>query len=96
MQPYKVDADALDVLGDRLIIAVGVESGEGPAARGGRAVAALLGRRSVDLPGDHGSFLDSSYGEPPGPTRARPGCGSSSTPDRRRIDADRSPAVGLL
>ena len=63
---YKVDTAALDALGDRLIIAVGVESGDGPAARGGRAVAAALGRPVVDLPGDHGSFLDSSYGEPTG------------------------------
>ena len=63
---YAVDAAALDALGDRLIIAVGVESGGGPAARGGRAVAAALGRPVVDLPGDHGSFLDSSYGEPTG------------------------------
>jgi hypothetical protein len=63
---YKVDAAVLDALGDRLIIAVGVESGGGPAARGGRAVAAALGRPVVGLPGDHGSFLDSSYGEPTG------------------------------
>ncbi len=63
---YQVDAAALEALGDRLMIAVGVESGEGPAARGGRAVAAVLGRPVVDLPGDHGSFFDSSYGEPTG------------------------------
>jgi len=63
---YAVDAAALAGLGHRLVIAVGVESGEGPAARGGRAVAAALGRPVVELPGDHGSFLDSSYGEPKG------------------------------
>jgi pimeloyl-ACP methyl ester carboxylesterase len=63
---YTVDAAALDALGDRLVIAVGVESGGGPAARGGRAVAEALGRPVVDLPGDHGSFLDSSYAEPTG------------------------------
>ena len=43
---YQVDAAVLDALGDRLDIAVGMESGGGPAARGGRAVAAALGRRS--------------------------------------------------
>ena len=47
---YEVDVDALDALGDRLVIAVGVESGGGPAARGGRAVAAALGRPVVDFP----------------------------------------------
>jgi hypothetical protein len=43
-----------------------VESGEGPAARGGRAVAAALGRTVLELPGDHGGFLNSPYGEPKG------------------------------
>jgi pimeloyl-ACP methyl ester carboxylesterase len=63
---YEPDAEALSGLGDRLVIAVGVESGDGPAARGGRAVAARLGRPVADLPGDHGSFFDSSYGQPTG------------------------------
>ena len=63
---YRVDAAGLQAFGDRLMVAVGVESGGGPAARGGRAVAAALGRPVVDLPGDHGSFFDSSYGEPTG------------------------------
>ncbi|MBJ7358625.1 alpha/beta hydrolase [Nocardioides sp.] len=63
---YRPDPEALDALGDRLVIAVGVESGDGPAARGGRAVAGRLGRPVADLPGDHGSFFDSSYGEPTG------------------------------
>jgi pimeloyl-ACP methyl ester carboxylesterase len=59
---YSVEVDRLAALGDRVVIAVGAESGEGPAARGGRAVAARLGRPVADLPGDHGSFFDSSYG----------------------------------
>ena len=63
---YELDVDALAGLGDRLVVAVGVQSGDGPAARGGRAVAARLGRPVADLPGDHGSFFDSSYGEPTG------------------------------
>jgi len=61
----EVDADALFRL-DRLHVAVGTESGDGPAARGGRAVAARLGRPVTDFPGDHGNFLDSPYGPPTG------------------------------
>ena len=60
---YRVDAAALQGLGARLKVAVGVESGDGVAARGARAVAAALGREVVDFPCDHGSFLDSSHGE---------------------------------
>ena len=63
---YAVDVEALAGLGDRLAIAVGVDSGNGPAARGGRAVAARLGRPVADFPGDHGSFFDSEYRQPTG------------------------------
>jgi pimeloyl-ACP methyl ester carboxylesterase len=63
---YVPDPERLSGFGDRLVIAVGVESGDGPAARGGRAVAARLGRPVADLPGDHGNFFDSHYGEPTG------------------------------
>jgi pimeloyl-ACP methyl ester carboxylesterase len=63
---YAVDVEALSALGDRLVVAVGVESGDGPAARGGRAVASRLGRPVADFPGDHGNFFDSSYGEATG------------------------------
>lgn len=60
---YPVDPAALEGLGGRLTVAVGVESGDAVAARGARAVAAALGRRVVDFPADHGSFLDSAYGK---------------------------------
>lgn len=63
---YEVDVEALAVLGDRLVVAVGTESGDGPAARGGRAVAARLGRPVADFPGDHGNFFDSSYAQASG------------------------------
>ena len=63
---FRVDPEALEPLGDRLVIAVGTESGEGPAARGGRAAALALGRAVLELPGDHGGFLDNPYGEPVG------------------------------
>jgi pimeloyl-ACP methyl ester carboxylesterase len=62
----EADVEALAPLGDRLMIAVGSESGEGPAARGARAVAVRLGRPVTEFPGDHGNFFNSPYGEPTG------------------------------
>lgn len=59
---YPVDVTALERLGDRLRVAVGVESGDAVAARGARAVATALGRQVVDFPSDHGSFFDTSHG----------------------------------
>ena len=47
-------------------IAVGVESGEGPAARGGRGGGGGPRSPVVEFPCDHGGFLDSHYGEPSG------------------------------
>ena len=70
MHAYEVDAEALAALGDRVVVAVGAESGDGAAARGGRHVAARLGLPVADFPGDHGSFFDSSYGEPTGVVEA--------------------------
>jgi pimeloyl-ACP methyl ester carboxylesterase len=67
---HAVDVDRLATLGDRVVIAVGSESGDGPAARGARAVAARLGRPVVDFPGDHGNFFDSSYAEATGVAEA--------------------------
>lgn len=63
---YEVDVDALAPLGDRVVVAVGTGSGDGAAARAGRAVAGRLGLPVTDFPGDHGSFFDSSYGEATG------------------------------
>ncbi|WP_460715284.1 alpha/beta hydrolase [Nocardioides dilutus] len=67
---YEVEVEALRGLGGRVVVAVGTESGDGPAARGGRAVAARLGRPVADFPGDHGNFFDSSYGEATGVAEA--------------------------
>jgi pimeloyl-ACP methyl ester carboxylesterase len=67
---YEVDAGAVGALGDRVVVAVGTESADGAAARGGRAVAARLGLPVADFPGGHGSFFDSSYGEPTGVAEA--------------------------
>jgi pimeloyl-ACP methyl ester carboxylesterase len=55
---YRVDADRLRGLGDRLVIAAGVESGETLPARGARGVAAVLDRPVADFPSHHGGFAD--------------------------------------
>lgn len=53
-----VDVDALRALGDRLVLAYGVESGQTMAARGARAIAAAVGIEATEFPGSHGSFHD--------------------------------------
>lgn len=60
---YEPDLDKLKALGDRLTIGVGEESGEQPAARGGRSVAAALGVEPVVFPSNHGGFLGGEYGQ---------------------------------
>lgn len=65
---YRIDVDALRALGDRLVIAAGVESGDTFAARGARAVAAALGVPVADFPSHHGGFTEQpgSPGDPAG------------------------------
>lgn len=58
---YRLDVEALRALGDRVIIAVGEQSGQTMAARAARAAAALLGQEPVMFPSHHGGFLE---GEP--------------------------------
>lgn len=55
---YRIDVDALRSLGDRLVVAVGVESGDTLPARGGRAVAAAVGTSVTDFPSHHGGFTE--------------------------------------
>ncbi|KHK97153.1 hydrolase [Microbacterium mangrovi] len=55
---YRPDVEALRALGDRLVLAAGVESGQTMAARGARAIAAAVGIPVTDFPGSHGSFQD--------------------------------------
>lgn len=62
-QAFQPDYAALGGLGDRLIIAVGASSGDILAARGGRQVAARLGREAEVFPGDHAGFLGGEYGQ---------------------------------
>ena len=47
---YEPDVEALSVLGDRLVVAVGVESNQELAARGGRSVAEALGLPVTEVP----------------------------------------------
>jgi pimeloyl-ACP methyl ester carboxylesterase len=67
---YEVDVEALAALGDRVVIAVGSDSADGAAARGGRETARRLGLEVAEFPGDHGNFFDSSYGEATGVAEA--------------------------
>ncbi|MCW3492897.1 alpha/beta fold hydrolase [Microbacterium sp. SSM24] len=55
---YAIDVESLRSLGDRLVVAAGVESGDTFAARGARAVAAHLGVRVTDFPSHHGGFTE--------------------------------------
>ncbi len=67
---YEVDVAALAALGDRVVVAVGEESADGAAARGGRETARRLGLEVADFPGDHGNFFDSSYAQATGVAEA--------------------------
>jgi pimeloyl-ACP methyl ester carboxylesterase len=60
---YQPDVEALAVLGDRLLLGVGVESGQQMAARGGRSVAEALGRPVTDFPSGHAGFLGGEHGQ---------------------------------
>ena len=60
---YQPDLEALAALGDRLVVAVGAESGQQMAARGGRSVAEALGREATEFPSNHGGFLGGEYGQ---------------------------------
>ena len=55
---YRIDVGALRALGERLVVAVGVESGDTLAARGGRSVAAAVGGQVTDFPSHHAGFTD--------------------------------------
>jgi pimeloyl-ACP methyl ester carboxylesterase len=60
---YQPDVEALSAFGDRLVLAVGVESGQQMAARGGRSVAEALGRPATEFPSNHGGFLGGEHGQ---------------------------------
>lgn len=60
---YEPNVEALRRASTTVVIAVGAESGETLARRGGEAAAALLGRSPVVFPSDHGGFLGGEYGQ---------------------------------
>jgi pimeloyl-ACP methyl ester carboxylesterase len=59
---FRLDFGALRAASTRVIIAVGEESGQMVAGRGGVAVAARLGTAPVSFPGGHDGFLGGEYG----------------------------------
>jgi pimeloyl-ACP methyl ester carboxylesterase len=61
---YQPDFDALAKAKDHLVIAVGEESVNQLAARGGQAVAVRLDLTPVVFPSNHGGFLGNEYGQP--------------------------------
>ncbi|RRS00409.1 alpha/beta fold hydrolase [Glycomyces terrestris] len=60
---YEHDYQALRAASTRIVVAVGAESGDTFAARGGRAVAERIGVEPLVMPGDHGAFLGGEYGQ---------------------------------
>lgn len=55
---YGPDVSSLRELGGRLVLAVGVESGDTMAARGSRAIAEAIGSQVAEFPSHHGGFMD--------------------------------------
>ena len=60
---YQPDIAALAALGPRLVLAVGVESGQQLAARGARSVAEVVGVPVTKFPSNHAGFLGGEYGQ---------------------------------
>ncbi|MGL4176206.1 MAG: alpha/beta fold hydrolase [Dermatophilaceae bacterium] len=60
---FEPDVEALRALGERLVVAVGTESGDTLAARGGRSVAEAVGVPVTDFPSHHAGFLGGEYGQ---------------------------------
>jgi pimeloyl-ACP methyl ester carboxylesterase len=63
---YRIDVEQLGRLGERLVIAVGVESNDEIAARAGRAIAAELGLPVTDFPSHHAGFTSGEGSGYPG------------------------------
>jgi pimeloyl-ACP methyl ester carboxylesterase len=61
---YRPDIDALARSTDKVVVAVGEESANQLAGRGGKAIAELLGLTPEVFPSNHGGFLGDEYGMP--------------------------------
>jgi pimeloyl-ACP methyl ester carboxylesterase len=59
---YEPDVDGLRAAPTRIVIAVGVETGETYTGRTARGVASLLGQEATVFPSHHGGFLGGEYG----------------------------------
>ncbi|MEE1616835.1 alpha/beta fold hydrolase [Brachybacterium sp. J153] len=64
---FEPDLEALRGVGERLVLAVGEQTGEALTARSTRALAARLGLEPVTFPGDHGGFAIGNPAEPGDP-----------------------------
>jgi pimeloyl-ACP methyl ester carboxylesterase len=60
---YEPDFDALRSASTRVVLGVGVESGEVMAGRAANAIAERLGEAPVTFPGGHDGFLGGEYGQ---------------------------------
>ncbi len=60
---YEPDVEALAALGDRLVLAAGVESRQEMAARGARSVAEAVGIPVTEFPSHHAGFLGGEFGQ---------------------------------
>ncbi len=59
---YELDVDALRAASTRIVIGVGVETGDTYTGRTARAAASLLGQEATVFPSHHGGFLGGEHG----------------------------------
>ena len=59
---YEPDVDALRAASTRIVIGVGIETGDTYTGRTARAVASLLGQEATVFPSHHGGFLGGEHG----------------------------------
>ncbi len=94
---YRPDFDALAKSTDKMVFAVGEESANQLAARGGKAIAERLELTPVVFPSNHGGFLGDEYGIPASPTSSpRNSARSSRAGERAPLTNHRPGAGGTL
>jgi pimeloyl-ACP methyl ester carboxylesterase len=59
---YEPDVDALRAASTRIVIGVGVETGDTYTGRTARAIASMLGQQATVFPSHHGGFLGGEHG----------------------------------